>query len=45
MKSTFKELCKGAYSKTELENMIKRTSFNKNEIKEIGISLYIYLYK
>jgi ubiquinone/menaquinone biosynthesis C-methylase UbiE len=45
IKTTFKVLCKGAYSKTELENMIKQTSFNKNEIKEIGISLYIYLYK
>ena len=45
MKNTFKWLCKGAYSKDELENMIKQTSFNKNEIKEVGITLYIYLYK
>ena len=45
IKTTFKRLCKGAYSKTELENMIKQISFNKNEIKEVGISLYIYLYK
>jgi ubiquinone/menaquinone biosynthesis C-methylase UbiE len=45
MKTTFKGLCKGAYSKTELENMIKETSFKKNEIKEVGICLYIYLYK
>jgi ubiquinone/menaquinone biosynthesis C-methylase UbiE len=45
MKSSFKVLCKGAYSKTELENMIKQTSFNRNEINEVGISLYIYLYK
>ena len=45
MKSTFKGLCKGAYSKNELNNMIKETSFVKCEIKEIGISLYIYLHK
>jgi ubiquinone/menaquinone biosynthesis C-methylase UbiE len=45
MKMTFKSLCKGAYSKNELENMLKQTSFSKSEIKETGISLYIYLYK
>ncbi|GHU73358.1 methyltransferase type 11 [Spirochaetia bacterium] len=45
MKNTFKGLCKGAYSKNELEEMIKQTAFNKNEIKEIGIGFYIYLYK
>jgi ubiquinone/menaquinone biosynthesis C-methylase UbiE len=45
MKMTFKGLCKGAYSKNELENMIKQTPFNKSEIKENGICLYIYLYK
>jgi ubiquinone/menaquinone biosynthesis C-methylase UbiE len=45
VRNTFKGLCKGAYSKTELANMIKQTSFNKNEIKEIGIGFYIYLYK
>jgi hypothetical protein len=36
MKSTFKGLCKGAYSRNELANMIKQTAFNKNEIKEVG---------
>ncbi|MDR0527395.1 MAG: class I SAM-dependent methyltransferase [Spirochaetaceae bacterium] len=45
MKTTFKGLCKGAYSKAELENIIKQTPFNKNEIKESGIGFYIYLYK
>jgi ubiquinone/menaquinone biosynthesis C-methylase UbiE len=45
IKSTFKGLCKGAYSKNELENMIGQTSFKKSEIKEIGIGFYIYLYK
>jgi ubiquinone/menaquinone biosynthesis C-methylase UbiE len=45
VRNTFKGLCKGAYSKTELTNMIKQTPFNKNEIKEIGIGFYIYLYK
>jgi ubiquinone/menaquinone biosynthesis C-methylase UbiE len=42
---TFKGLCKGAYSKRELEEMIRQTAFNKNEIKEAGIGFYIYLYK
>ena len=45
VKNTFKRLCKGAYSKIELNNMIKETSFKKSEIQEIGISFYIYLYK
>jgi ubiquinone/menaquinone biosynthesis C-methylase UbiE len=45
MKTTFKGLCKGAYSRDEFENMIKQTSFGKSEIKETGISLFIYLYK
>ena len=45
MKTTFKALSKGAYSKNELEDMIKQTSYKKYEIKESGISLYIYLYK
>jgi len=45
VKKTFKGLCKGAYSKDELNNMIKETSFKRSEIKEIGIGFYIYLYK
>jgi ubiquinone/menaquinone biosynthesis C-methylase UbiE len=45
MQMTFKGLCNAAYSKNELENMIKQTAFNKNEIKEGGIGFYIYLYK
>jgi ubiquinone/menaquinone biosynthesis C-methylase UbiE len=45
MKTTFKSLSKGAYSKNEFEDMIKQTSFNKSETKETGISLYVYLYK
>lgn len=45
MKNTFKGLCKGAYTKEEFEGMIKKTAFSKNEIKEIGIGLYVYLYK
>jgi ubiquinone/menaquinone biosynthesis C-methylase UbiE len=45
IRNTFEGLCKGAYSKKELENIIKQTLFNKNEIKEIGIGFYIYLYK
>jgi len=45
MKMTFKVLCNAAYSKNELENIIKQTAFNRNEIKEGGIGFYIYLYK
>jgi hypothetical protein len=45
MKNTFKGLAKGAYTRNELENMIKETSFNKHEIKEVGVGFYIYLYK
>jgi ubiquinone/menaquinone biosynthesis C-methylase UbiE len=45
MKMTFKGLCNAAYSRNELENIIKQTSFNKKEIKEGGIGFYIYLYK
>jgi ubiquinone/menaquinone biosynthesis C-methylase UbiE len=42
---TFKSLCKGAYTKNELERMITQTPFNKNTIIERGIGFYIYLYK
>ena len=45
MVTTFKCLAKGAYSRKELEDIIKQTSFAKNEIKESGIGFYIYLYK
>jgi ubiquinone/menaquinone biosynthesis C-methylase UbiE len=45
MINAFKGLCKGAYTKNELENMIKQTTFKKNEIIEEGIGFYIYLYK
>jgi ubiquinone/menaquinone biosynthesis C-methylase UbiE len=45
MTTTFRGLCNGAYSKKEFENMIRQTSFAKNEIKESGIGFYIYLHK
>ena len=45
MKATFKSLCKGAYSKSEFAEMIRRTGFTKNEIKEKGIGFYVYLHK
>ncbi|GMO47845.1 MAG: hypothetical protein Ta2G_03450 [Termitinemataceae bacterium] len=45
MKNTFKQLCNGAYTKDDFENMIKQTSFSKNDIKEIGIGLFVYMYK
>jgi ubiquinone/menaquinone biosynthesis C-methylase UbiE len=42
---TFRGLCAAAYSRKELEDIIKQTMFNRNEIKEMGIGFYIYLYK
>ena len=46
MKLTFKYfLKKGAYSKDEFISLISKTSFNKYDIKEIGIALYVYLQK
>ncbi|GHV83978.1 methyltransferase type 11 [Spirochaetia bacterium] len=45
MKNTFKQLCKSAYTKNEFENIIKQTFFNRNDIKEIGIGLFVYIYK
>jgi ubiquinone/menaquinone biosynthesis C-methylase UbiE len=45
MIQTFKGLCKYAYTKTEIEEIIKQTSFIKNEIQESNIGFYIYLYK
>jgi ubiquinone/menaquinone biosynthesis C-methylase UbiE len=44
-KNTFKHLCKSAYTKNEFEVIIKQTSFNKNDIKELGIGLMVYIYK
>ena len=44
-KTTFKNLCKTAYSKNELVDMIRQTSYGRYEIKESGIGFYIFLYK
>jgi ubiquinone/menaquinone biosynthesis C-methylase UbiE len=45
MVQTFKGLCKYAYTKSEIEEMIKQTSFTRNEIEESNIGFYIYLHK
>ncbi|GHV09618.1 hypothetical protein FACS189485_22370 [Spirochaetia bacterium] len=45
MKTTFVHLCKSAYTKDEFEKIIKQTSFNKTDIKEMGIGLSVYIYK
>ena len=45
MTQTFKRLCKYAYTKTEIEEMVKQTSFSRNDIKDTNIGFYIYLYK
>jgi ubiquinone/menaquinone biosynthesis C-methylase UbiE len=44
-KNTFMQLCKTDYTKNEFEEIIKQTSFTKNDIKEIGIGLLVYIYK
>ncbi|MDR0639132.1 MAG: class I SAM-dependent methyltransferase [Spirochaetaceae bacterium] len=41
MRHTFKVLCRGAYSKNELENMVQQTLFKQSEIKEAGIGFYL----
>jgi ubiquinone/menaquinone biosynthesis C-methylase UbiE len=45
VKKTFKNLAKHAYTKDELVEMIKQTSFTKNEINESGIGFFVYLHK
>jgi len=45
VKSTFKNLAKYAYTRSEFVEMIKQTPFQKNEIKEKGVGYYVYLYK
>jgi ubiquinone/menaquinone biosynthesis C-methylase UbiE len=45
IKTTFEGLRKGAYTKEEFGKLIEKTSFSRYEIKEMGISLYVYLYK
>ena len=45
MVQTFKSLCKYAYTKIEIESMIKQITFVKTDIQEANISLYIYLHK
>ena len=45
MIQTFKRLCKSAYTKTEIEEMLTQTSFSKSEIKEYDIGFYAYMYK
>jgi ubiquinone/menaquinone biosynthesis C-methylase UbiE len=45
VKSTFKNLCASAYTKGEFEDMIGQTPFAKNDIREIGIGLSVYMYK
>lgn len=45
MTQTFKSLCKYAYAKTEIEEMVRQTSFAKHDIKESNIGFSVYLYK
>ena len=45
VKMTFKNLVRYAYTKDEILEMIKGTSFEKHEIKETGMGFYVYLYK
>ncbi|MDR2516280.1 MAG: methyltransferase domain-containing protein [Spirochaetaceae bacterium] len=43
--NTFRSLARGAYSKAELETLIKQSPFTRHEIRAQGIGLYCYLYK
>jgi len=46
VKFAFKTFLKqGAYTKEGFELLLKETHFNRYEIKQEGISLYVYLYK
>ncbi|MBA4602001.1 class I SAM-dependent methyltransferase [Thermoactinomyces mirandus] len=46
VKFAFKTFLKqGAYTKSGFEKLIKETHFKEYEIKQEGISLYVYLYK
>ena len=45
MVSTFKQLCKYAYTVPEMEKMITQTEFSKNESQISGITFYLYMHK
>jgi ubiquinone/menaquinone biosynthesis C-methylase UbiE len=46
VKFAFKTFLKqGAYTKEGIESLLKETPFNRYQIKQEGISLYVYLYK
>ena len=46
VKFAFKTFLKqNAYTKEGSESLLKETPFNRYQIKQEGISLYVYLYK
>lgn len=45
MNVAFKFLKKGAYTQAEMSQIISQTEFKQYDIKEEGISLFIYLKK
>ncbi|MDR1126715.1 MAG: methyltransferase domain-containing protein [Treponema sp.] len=45
MIQTFKSLCRYAYTKSEIEEMIKQTQFAQTDIQESNIGFYIFLHK
>ena len=45
MVSTFKMLCKSAYTVTEMESMLAETAFAGHEVKLGNISFFLYMHK
>ena len=45
LKFMFKNLAQSAYTRKEIEQLIPAASFERFEIKEAGLGLYIYLYQ
>jgi len=45
MKLAFRIQRSGAYSKSKFDELIKNTHFQKHDIQELGINLYVYLIK
>jgi ubiquinone/menaquinone biosynthesis C-methylase UbiE len=45
MKLAFRIQRSGAYSKSKFIELIKNTSFQRHDIQDVGINLYVYLFK
>jgi hypothetical protein len=45
MKLAFRIQRSGAYSKSNFVELIKNTPFQRHDIQDVGINLYVYLFK